>query len=618
MPEPIRCGRWTLSRDGADIRSLAAAGTELISHLYPTVRDRDWNTVAPTVFVVDEEVRDDRVGLRIEARNRAGEIDLSWHGAIELAADGAFSYELTGVANADFDYCRIGFCLLLDAGAACGRPYRARTPEGVCHGALPVQVAPQLIVEGIEQALFPACEAFELDLPGGTVRAEFDGDLFELEDQRNWSDFSFKLYCTPMALGYPFRARAGQRFRQRVVVSTDIEGEGRTAGEDGPVTIALAGRPQRRRPAVGIGQSSVLDRPMTRAEAGAIALLRPDHLRADIELGMSGWMPALERAICDARAIGCGLAPAVFVASGVAAGDDALARLGALLRDVPVRRILVLDAGSHGIATTTPAQVRAVRAAVREAGVTAPVGGGTDGDFAELNRDRPEVTDLDFVAYTMNPQVHVFDDLSLIQNLPAQASTVATARSFAGTTPVVVDAVTLRQRFNPAASAVVPAADARGPDGLPPSVDARQSSLFGAAWALGSMAALTGAEADAVTYFETVGWRGVIERSEGEPEPGPFGSSPGMRYPVFHLWRDLVEGVDGDRCIPVLDVAAGVAALALPVAGGYRVVIANLRAAQREVALRSLCGERTTVALGPYAYARVDIAEAWTPTGPAR
>ena len=35
------------------------------------------------------------------------------------------------------------------------------------------------------------------------LRFAFEGELFELEDQRNWTDASFKTYPTPVALSDP-------------------------------------------------------------------------------------------------------------------------------------------------------------------------------------------------------------------------------------------------------------------------------------------------------------------------------------------------------------------------------------------------------------------------------
>ena len=48
--------------------------------------------------------------------------------------------------------------------------------------------------------------------------------------------------------------------------------------------------------------------------------------------------------------------------------------------------------------------------------------GGTNAYFAELNRQRPGIRFP--VAFSINPQVHAFDDLSLIENLEAQPETI--------------------------------------------------------------------------------------------------------------------------------------------------------------------------------------------------
>ena len=38
---------------------------------------------------------------------------------------------------------------------------------------------------------------------GGEVTISFTGDLFEMEDQRNWTDASYKTYSTPLRIPYP-------------------------------------------------------------------------------------------------------------------------------------------------------------------------------------------------------------------------------------------------------------------------------------------------------------------------------------------------------------------------------------------------------------------------------
>ena len=74
----------------------------------------------------------------------------------------------------------------------------------------------------------------------------------------------------------------------------------------------------------------------------------------------------------------------------------------------------------------------------------------------------------------MNPQVHAFDDESLVETLDGQSAVAANARRLAGSRAVAVTPVTLRPRFNP-----------NGGESQPP--DPRQGSPFAAAWTLGSV-----------------------------------------------------------------------------------------------------------------------------------
>src|SRR5205814_1216503 len=54
------------------------------------------------------------------------------------------------------------------------------------------------------------------------VELRFEGDRFDMEDQRNWTDASYKTFCTPLRQPYPVQLEAGHRVRQRVVVELDI------------------------------------------------------------------------------------------------------------------------------------------------------------------------------------------------------------------------------------------------------------------------------------------------------------------------------------------------------------------------------------------------------------
>lgn len=126
----------------------------------------------------------------------------------------------------------------------------------------------------------------------------------------------------------------------------------------------------------------------------------------------------------------------------------------------------------------------------------------------------------------------------MVETLQAQVETVESAHRLAGGLPVVVTPVTLKPRFNPVATDSEPEPESAE---LPQQVDPRQASLFAAAWTLGSIKYLSESAVHAATYYETTGWRGVMETENGTPMPERFNSIAGAVFPVYHVLADVGE-----------------------------------------------------------------------------
>jgi D-apionolactonase len=207
--------------DGPDLRYVTIRGSEQLRRLYVAVRDADWNTIPGTFTEFRVTEAGDRFQVSFEGTHQRGPVDFRWEGRITLES-GALTYEMRGTAHTAFAYNRVGCCVLHPPQHA-GRPYRARTPEGEVSGRLPDLIAPQRIEDGALQPVFPSFSELRLPAWGGEpgVRFVFEGDLFETEDQRNWTDASFKTYSTPISLGVPWQAVAGQPFGQRVTMHVE-------------------------------------------------------------------------------------------------------------------------------------------------------------------------------------------------------------------------------------------------------------------------------------------------------------------------------------------------------------------------------------------------------------
>jgi D-apionolactonase len=588
IPElrPLRAGPVSLLLDGVDLRYLRSGGTELVRRVYVAVRDVDWDTVPGVVSGLEVEEEDDGFRVTFEVVHDRREIDFSWRGTITGEASGRVEYLLDGRARKGFPFNRIGICVHHPWRETAGARFTARTSSGEIDGEFPNLIGVQRF-DGAYHPLFDSFDRLEVSLAeGGRLLLEFEGNLWETEDHRNWTDANFKTYSTPIAQGRPAPLQAGQPLRQRLAIEPRDIPAG--VAEPGAVRLAIGEPTGTRMPPVGLGQDR--DRhELDETERELIAALGPAHLRVEVRLDRDDWREALDHGKATAAAIGSPLEVSLHLTEEHA---HALADVAAALAGgPPVARVLVVNADSRTATpaeTTRPGLVDLARSALGETAPEAVFAGGTEIYFTELNRTRPQLETWDAVCYSISPQIHAFTDVDIVENLDAQAETVRSARAIAGEKPVVVSPVTLRRRVNFHAAGEPPPTP---PGELPDSVDARQSSLLGAAWTAGSLKYLAEAGAASVTYYETTGWRGVVERSSGPELPERFRSHPGEVFPLYHPLADAIEwgGAEVLAC-ESSDVLA-VVGLAVRTSDGLRLLVANLAPFPQEVVVGPLDGQ---------------------------
>jgi D-apionolactonase len=581
-PEPIelRAGPVTAWLYEGDLRHVRLGGVELVQRVYMAVRDEVWNTIPGTIEDLDVRASGDGFVVTFACRHTYEEIDFAWRARISGAPDGTIAYEVDGRALTAFRYAKIGLNVHHPLAGSVGRPYRAHRDGEERRGRLPVDIEPQLFLDGTLTALFPEYESLVIELGGGReVRFDFEGDLFEMQDHRNWTDANLKTYGTPLALPWPFDAEPGREIRQTARISFSGPAPA-PAPRPRAVGVRVGGDSGLALPPIGLGLAREGGAP-SEQEAELLATTRPAHVRADVVVDDPGLEDELARAVATARALAAPLELAVF--TGDADAADARRVAAALAtHDVALARVLVF-AGGQGFSstsgTTTPAAVvRAVRESLGDRVAGVPVAGGTDQFFTEINRNRPDADGMDAVVYSINPQVHAADDLSLMENLEAQGDTVRMARKLAGGRPVFVSPVTLIGRYGP-----FPAGPPRAGD-LPGNIDVRHAALFGAAWTVGSIRRLAEAGTAAITFYETTGPRGLVHRDTGLPRDA-FPVRPGEAMPVLHVFADIAGEGPARLLSAGSDDPAAVEALAIARGDTATVLVANLTPREQRVEL---------------------------------
>jgi hypothetical protein len=374
----------------------------------------------------------------------------------------------------------------------------------------------------------------------GPLRFRFTGDLFELEDQRNWTDASYKTYGPQLALGFPLRAVRGQRFEQTIEIEPGWTPRPPTQETRASVTV---GGQVGTLPAIGLTVAH--DHAEEEHDRIRLFELSPAHLRVDVT---ADDLETLKRAESLARESGAGLEVALRISEDQPM-DEVLAAL--MVLDPPPVRILLLPSD---LGATNPGLEKTLAPLLRSDLPGVRLLGGTASHFVALNSGPFDLGTLDGITYGMDPQVHASDEASIMETLEAQGDTVASARVLADGKAVSVGPIALRNRALGA--------------------DPRQASSFCGAWTLGTINALASAGAASITLYETAG-------------PGSTGDARG-RFPVHAVLAALGRRT-GETVVSVeLADPLALCALAHTDEGRTRLLLANSRDTPMRVTVAGL------------------------------
>ena len=545
------------------LRYVRLGDHEILRGINAPIRDRNWSTVAPQVSNLKVESGDDRFRVTFDVKCAQADIDFRWKGSITGTANGAIEFTFDGEAHSSFERNRIGFCVL-HGPAAAGQPWVVETTDGkTTQGAFPRSISPHQPAKNLRAITYEIT-------PGLRARVDFEGDVFEMEDQRNWTDASFKTYCTPLDIPYPVKLAKGARVSQRIRVT--MEGAAPPAASSSEKTVLTLSDDTSPLPRLGLQVSSEID-DLTAQQAERLRALRLDHLRVDLGLSKDSLLRDLRRATQQAEALG------VSLHIGLNLGESP--RFEALLGELERLRPRV----SYWLVTGgEPAHFRSARAKLKPIADEARIGVTRTTNFVDLNRARPADDAVEAVGFAINPQIHAFDNDSIVETLAIHADVVRSTREFVGNRPLAIGPVTLCPQW----------VDGEDPPGGPPPgpfptfVDVRQGTRFAAAWTLGSIKYLTDAGARSATFYETVGWNGVMDPDDVSARPASYPSRPGQLFPVYHLLGAVGEFAGGT--VRRVDSSNPLAAEAMVLnkAGRRRILVANLTAAPQTVVLRGL------------------------------
>ena len=537
LPEIIslRAGPLMLDYQNGEIGNIDYKNIEVVQRIYANVRDRNWGTVPNHIHAEKISRQEKYFEINFSAECIQKAIDFIWEGEIIGTPNGEIMLSFNGQARSDFQTCRIGFCILHPLKTCMAKTCRIINHLGQQQtGIFPISIAPAEIQPFID------IRSMEYEItPGVNVNLTFEGDLFEMEDQRNWMDASYKTFCTPLRMECPRKIKAGTKIFQKVtlklITSKTVFLSTPKIQIEENVTINLDRNKTGNIPSIGLGSPS-RNQDYSEEQIHRLKALNLSHLRLDFSNITLSNESFVRKRLQNAIKIGLPLELVLYL-------HNVESELRGLLKilegiDCFVARWIIFEKGKY-ISTKESLIIARNLLKGKNKGL---IGGGSDADFYEINSQRIPLEWLDFICYSLNPQVHRSDNSTLIENLETAAMIVECALQIASGKPIVISPITLKQRFNPVAMG--PVAENKINE-MPSNVDPRQSSLFAAGWTIGSMQNLLHSRASSLTYYETTGWQGIMENESGSLLPEKFHSIPGGVFPIYHVFADVGAFKDG-------------------------------------------------------------------------
>jgi len=428
--DPIRltAGLLTMSFEpwSGMVRHVRFAGREVLRGAYAVVRRGDWSTIPHQVE--DVHSVQDATGFKVTWHDVNGPV--TWEGSLTGDSNGV-EYRMRGIATEEFETNRTGLCILHPAKESRG----ARVIVEHVDGSTEIVTLPETILP--TQPVFDIRSLTQEVLPGLWLEMDLTGDTFEMEDQRNWSDASFKTYCRPHRLPKPFTIPVDERIEHAVrfrLIATEAAGP--------PVSLTSV----RETLPFSVGTLVLAD-----TDVAELAKLDLGHyaVKVDFSKETSGFEFAREVAATTGRPVH------LLVSRG--SSDQVKSALEALpdaLAMVEDNALLAALSGVERVFT------------------------GTSSNFTELNGQRPNCEAVTGVGFATNAQVHAFDDVSIKETLEGLEHTVESALAICPGKPVAV-----------------------GPIRFGPEDDARIQTPFGAAWAVSAVWAVARAGASSATIL---------------------------------------------------------------------------------------------------------------------
>lgn len=585
---PIKAGKLEVIFDAGSLRKITWDGVEIIRAILFLVRTPGWGTPDAEISELVIDQTDDNFSISYKAQYGKQDgvtvaIYLIGHSAGKLHAKAEISTKIPFLTN------RTGFVVLHPLDGFAGTITKVESSSGqISELTIPALISPGQPAMDLQAITHYPVQNLE-------VKTHFEGDIFEMEDHRNWSDASFKTYSRPIGLPYPYTLEPDAPLTQRIDITIKESG---ALGQ--PVSIVqVPPISNQLMPEYALPLDKVSDAQEALSWTHPIKSIGFNWILLSYDTSTESLNSNFDPLAELLETTGAKLEVQVVLNSiSNDEADDALESLSERFAASAINVSCISAFAKIDEQSFQPGEARPphpaeafLASSLEKHFPSAKRIGGTPAFFTELNRKRPDPALWQGLSFATTPTVHAADDVSVMETLQSLPHILNSANVLANDLPLLVGPIGIGARLNPYGS---------GPNINDPQTregmaahDPRQRGLFAAAWIVGYLAQIASFAPQRFAFGAPTGSFGLISSAQSIQRVYWDDLPDGAVYPLYHVASWLAKAA-GSKLLAAT-TENNIATVMWDKNGKRHALLANLTASALPLPMIKLCNPVSSI-----------------------
>ena len=209
--EKFTINNFSVLRDNLFLRNIKYNNIEILKLISFLARDKNWNNYSPEIIKTSSYNKDQQ--LHFEFDLKYGDVEQLEVKLLLSIGDNSVKLIANGKFLTDFWTNRIGFNLLLPLdGVVNQQVIVSKSDQTTETLKYPLIIQPDQPMVKFNNLSYEMFDSIALNI-------RFDGIHFEMEDQRNWGDASYKIYSGSLLDPFPYKENKNSAFHQEIEIT---------------------------------------------------------------------------------------------------------------------------------------------------------------------------------------------------------------------------------------------------------------------------------------------------------------------------------------------------------------------------------------------------------------